>query len=164
MASNSSPSHISTCDSPVNFQLSDLKCLRELRLTGGVSTLTFFLKNGRELPTLHFHDGGTSSLLQSLQRSLYLVRYCNLTKNPQIFIALRRDGRDSTLCRVEDNPVIQRSRNQHSRLSSGSDVTEVKKGVEVETDRTLVFFGYNFELLKTCSEVLESRLQCLVYM
>jgi hypothetical protein len=62
-------------DSVVDFKLSELKCIRELsnRPDGGTS-LTFYLSDGRELPTLYFHDGGTSGLLQCLQRFLYLVR------------------------------------------------------------------------------------------
>ena len=37
-------------------------------------SLTFFLKNGHELPGLYFHDGGTTGLLQALQRYLYLEK------------------------------------------------------------------------------------------
>ena len=65
-------------DSPVKFSLSTLKCIRENTLRGGIHTLTFFLSDGKELPTLHFHDGGTSGLLQTLTRYLYLVRYVTM--------------------------------------------------------------------------------------
>ena len=65
-------------DSPVKFSLSTLKCIRENTLRGGIHTLTFFLSDGKELPTLHFHDGGTSGLLQTLTRYLYLVRYITM--------------------------------------------------------------------------------------
>ena len=34
-----------------------------------------FLSDGRELPTLHFHDGGSTGLLHALQRYIFLNRY-----------------------------------------------------------------------------------------
>lgn len=34
-----------------------------------------FLSDGRELPTLHFHDGGSTGLLHALQRYVFLNRY-----------------------------------------------------------------------------------------
>ena len=37
-------------------------------------SLTVFLSDGRELPTLHFHDGGSTGLLHALQR---YIRYNN---------------------------------------------------------------------------------------
>ena len=38
-------------------------------------SLTVFLSDGRELPTLHFHDGGSTGLLHALQRYVFLNRY-----------------------------------------------------------------------------------------
>lgn len=46
----------------------------KLYLCSFARSLTFFLTDGRELPTLHFHDGGTAGLLQALQRYTYLIR------------------------------------------------------------------------------------------
>ena len=62
-------------ESPVTFPLSQLKCIRESSLRDGVNTLTFFLRDGKELPTLYFHDGGITGLIQSMKRFLYLVRF-----------------------------------------------------------------------------------------
>lgn len=113
-------------DSPVKFSLSTLKCIRENTLRGGIHTLTFFLSDGKELPTLHFHDGGTSGLLQTLTRYLYLVR----------------DGKDSRLVRVEVNPVIAKTRHtteqlvkqqqeqQQKQQQQQLDVDILRKGVE----------------------------------
>lgn len=63
--------------SPVSFSLSQLKMVRETARREG-TRLTFFLRDGKELPTLSFHDGGTAGLLQSMQRFLYLVRYIHV--------------------------------------------------------------------------------------
>ena len=62
-------------ESPVTFPLSQLKCIRESSLKDGVGTLTFFLRDGKELPTLYFHDGGISGLIEKMRRFLYLVRF-----------------------------------------------------------------------------------------
>ena len=62
-------------DSPVTFLLSDLKYVKENPVKPGrVQTLTFYLSDGKELPALHFYDGGTSGLLQALKRYVYFVR------------------------------------------------------------------------------------------
>ena len=37
-----------------------------------------FLSDGRELPTLHFHDGGSTGLLHALQRYVFLNRYIHV--------------------------------------------------------------------------------------
>ncbi|XP_019849999.1 PREDICTED: TBC1 domain family member 15-like [Amphimedon queenslandica] len=89
----SSPVIASSKTSPVSFSLSQLKMVRETNRREG-TRLTFFLKDGKELPTLSFHDGGTAGLLQSMQRFLYLVR----------------DGKDNRIIRVEKNPVVEMSR------------------------------------------------------
>ena len=77
-ADSSSPTHSPHPgpDSPVMFALPKLKCIKEgVAKRGGIQSLTFFLTDGEELPTLHFYDGGSSSLIQSLKRYLYFVRY-----------------------------------------------------------------------------------------
>jgi hypothetical protein len=57
----------------VNFPLSQLHSIRETisLLSPGKRSLTFYLKDGSELPTLHFHDGGTNSLFMVFRRFVY---------------------------------------------------------------------------------------------
>jgi hypothetical protein len=57
----------------VNFPLSQLHSIRETisLLSPGKRSLTFYLKDGSELPTLHFHDGGTNSLFMAFRRFVY---------------------------------------------------------------------------------------------
>jgi hypothetical protein len=51
-----------------------------------------FLSDGRELPTLHFHDGGSTGLLHALQRYVFLNRY---TLYMGMYIRVREDkGRE----------------------------------------------------------------------
>ena len=48
-----------------------------------------FLSDGRELPTLHFHDGGSTGLLHALQRYVFLNRY-----NVYVIVYVRKRRRE----------------------------------------------------------------------
>ena len=48
-----------------------------------------FLSDGRELPTLHFHDGGSTGLLHALQRYVFLNRY-----NVHVIVYVRKRRRE----------------------------------------------------------------------
>ena len=114
---------VDTTKSPVDFALSDLKCIREFSShRDGISSLTFFLRDGKELPTLYFHDGGISGLLQAFKRFLYLVRLENFSLFTCLFVysfvCLFRDGKDSHLIRVEESPIVSKSRQKTPPRSS----------------------------------------------
>ncbi|XP_064396833.1 TBC1 domain family member 15-like [Halichondria panicea] len=76
IVSTTTPTRLTSKEHPradtVNFPISKIHSIKES--SQSKKCLTFFLTDGRELPTLHFHDGGTGGLIQSLQRYTYLIR------------------------------------------------------------------------------------------
>ena len=67
-------SNVSIQREPLNFSLSSLHSMRESTTHDKKKSLTCYLDDGRELPSLYFHDGGVNGLIQAMQRYLYLVR------------------------------------------------------------------------------------------
>ena len=61
---------------PFLFPLSQLHSIREHKATGqGYPHLSFYLKDGKSLPMLYFHDGGITTLLKTMSpRYIYLLR------------------------------------------------------------------------------------------
>ena len=61
---------------PFLFPLSQLHSIREHKPTGqGFPHLSFYLKDGKSLPMLYFHDGGINALLRTMSpRYIYLLR------------------------------------------------------------------------------------------
>lgn len=61
---------------PFLFPLTQLHSIREHKPTGqGHPHLSFFLKDGKSLPLLYFHDGGITTLLKTMSpRYIYLLR------------------------------------------------------------------------------------------
>lgn len=61
---------------PFLFPLSQLHSMREHKQTGqGYPHISFYLKDGKSLPMLYFHDGGITALLQKMSpRYIYLLR------------------------------------------------------------------------------------------
>ena len=73
---------------PFIFPLSKLHSVREHKPTSqGYPHVSFYLKDGKSLPMLYFHDGGITTLLKTMSpRYVYLLRSVN----------------DPTLIKVED--------------------------------------------------------------
>lgn len=62
---------------PFLFPLSKLHSIREHKPSSnqGYPHLSFYLKDGRSLPVLYFHDGGITTLLKTISpRYIYLLR------------------------------------------------------------------------------------------
>jgi len=61
---------------PFVFPLSQLHSIREHKPSGqGYPHLSFYLKDGRSMPILYFHDGGITTLLKTMSpRYIYLLR------------------------------------------------------------------------------------------
>ena len=61
---------------PFIFPLSKLHSIREHKPTGqGYPHVSFYLKDGKSLPVLYFHDGGITTLLKTMSpRYIYLLR------------------------------------------------------------------------------------------
>ncbi|XP_072164909.1 TBC1 domain family member 15-like [Diadema setosum] len=60
----------------MSFSLSDVKTIRRSKQNLGWSYLVFTLKDNVAMPPLHFHDGGSSALVHTIER------YVMLTKSP----------------------------------------------------------------------------------
>lgn len=61
---------------PFLFSLSQLHSIREHKPTGqGYPHLSFYLKDGKSMPMLYFHDGGVTTFLKAMSpRYVYLLR------------------------------------------------------------------------------------------
>lgn len=60
----------------MSFPLSEVKTIRRSKQTLGWSYLVFVLKDNVSMPPLHFHDGGSSTLVHTIEK------YVMLTKSP----------------------------------------------------------------------------------
>lgn len=61
---------------PFLFPLSHLHSMREHKTTGqGYPHVSFYLRDGKSLPMLYFHDGGITTLVKAMSpRYIYLLR------------------------------------------------------------------------------------------
>lgn len=58
----------------INFNINELHSIRRSDPKLAWSYVVFILKDSTTLPALHFHSGGIQSLIQNLQRYIWLTR------------------------------------------------------------------------------------------
>ncbi|XP_028409145.1 TBC1 domain family member 17-like [Dendronephthya gigantea] len=94
----------------LSFETNKLNSIRRSDSKFHWHYLVFILKDGRTLPALHFHSGGTREFIQHLNRYIWLAKSPN---NPKLFI----------VCNEHDH-ALRKSLN-HLQLFGTSDSTDI---------------------------------------
>ena len=83
----------------INFELEELKSFRRSPKNCSWSYLTLILADGTTLPTLHFHDGGSSAFVASLGK--FVVTRCSAADN-RLFLVTSQEAEQKALIKSFD--------------------------------------------------------------